>query len=87
MGPHTFNFAEAADLAEATGAAIRVSDMAQAVTWALHLALSAQEENMHVQACMTFTERHRGAAQRTVQALGRWLDRSVEPPIKAPTAR
>jgi len=87
MGPHTFNFAEAADLAEAAGAAIRVSDMAQAVTWALHLALSAQEENLHVQACMTFTEQHRGAAQRTVHALRRWLDSPAEQPIKVPTAR
>ena len=73
MGPHTFNFAEAADLAEQAGAAIRVTDMAQAVTMALHLAESAQEENVHVQACMTFSEQHRGAAQRTVQALRPWL--------------
>ena len=73
MGPHTFNFAEAAELAEAAGAAVRVADMAQAVTMALHLAESAQEENVHVQACMTFTAQHRGAAQRTVQALKPWL--------------
>jgi 3-deoxy-D-manno-octulosonic-acid transferase len=73
MGPHTFNFAEAAELAEQAGAAIRVADMAQAVTMALHLAESAQEENVHVQACMTFSEQHRGAAQRTVQALRPWL--------------
>jgi 3-deoxy-D-manno-octulosonic-acid transferase len=80
MGPHTFNFTEAADLAEQAGAAIRVADMAQAVTMALHLAESAQEENVHVQACLTFSEQHRGAAQRTVQALKPWL-------VKAPTAR
>lgn len=79
MGPHTFNFSEAADLAEAAGAAIRVADMAQAVTMSLHLAASAQEENVHVQACLTFSEQHRGAAQRTVQALRPWL--------KAPTRR
>mgnify|MGYP006283584333 CR=1 FL=1 len=74
MGPHTFNFSEAAELAEQAGAAIRVSDMAQAVTMGLHLALSAQEENVHVQACLTFSDQHRGAAQRTVQALRPWLD-------------
>ena len=77
MGPHTFNFAEAAELAESAGAAIRVNDMAQAVTAALHLALSAQEENVHIQACLTFSEQHRGAAQRTVQALGAWLHRAT----------
>jgi len=27
------------------------------------------DENAHVQACMTFSQAHRGAAQRTAQAL------------------
>jgi 3-deoxy-D-manno-octulosonic-acid transferase len=31
MGPHTFNFAQAAELAQAGGAAVAVSDMAEAV--------------------------------------------------------
>jgi 3-deoxy-D-manno-octulosonic-acid transferase len=69
MGPHTFNFAEAAELAEEAGAAIRVADMAQAVTTALQLATSGPDENAHVQACLDFSAQHRGAAQRTVQAL------------------
>src|SRR5450830_506455 len=37
MGPHTFNFAEAAQLAEAAGAAMRVSDMAAALALAQQL--------------------------------------------------
>ena len=78
MGPHTFNFAEAAQLAEEAGAAIAVQDMAQAVTTALHLAESAQEENVYVQACLNFTEQHRGAAQHTVQALKPWLQAPLE---------
>ena len=69
MGPHTFNFAEAAELAEEAGAAERVSDMAQAVTTAMRMVSSGPDENAHVQACMTFTQAHRGAAQRTVDAL------------------
>ncbi|WP_310627115.1 3-deoxy-D-manno-octulosonic acid transferase [Limnohabitans sp.] len=69
MGPHTFNFAEAAQLAEDAGAALRVADMAQAAITALQLVSFAPDERAHVQACMTFSQAHRGAAQRTVQVL------------------
>jgi 3-deoxy-D-manno-octulosonic-acid transferase len=73
MGPHTFNFAEASQLAEEAGAAIRVADMAQAVTTALQMVNFGPDENAHVQACMEFSKAHRGAAQRTVQALAPYL--------------
>lgn len=69
MGPHTFNFAEAAQLAEEAGAALRVDDMAQAVTTALQMVSSGPDECAHVQACSEFSQAHRGAARRTVQAL------------------
>lgn len=73
MGPHTFNFAEAAQLAEEAGAALRVADMAQAVTTALQMVKFGPDENAHVQACMAFSQAHRGAAQRTAQALMPYL--------------
>jgi len=69
MGPHTFNFAEAANLAEAAGAALRVQDMAQGMTTALQLVNSGVDENAHVAACLAFSQAHRGAAQRTVEAV------------------
>jgi 3-deoxy-D-manno-octulosonic-acid transferase len=69
MGPHTFNFAEAAQLAQEAGAALRVADMAQGVTTALHMVRSGPDENAHIQACVNFSQAHRGAAERTVQAL------------------
>ena len=69
MGPHTFNFAEAAQLAQEAGAALRVQEMAQAVMTALQMVRSGPDENAHVQACMAFSQAHRGAAQRTAQAL------------------
>jgi 3-deoxy-D-manno-octulosonic-acid transferase len=74
MGPHTFNFAEAAQLAEEAGAALRVADMAQAVTTALQMVRFGPDENAHVQACMAFSQAHRGAAQRTVRALLPYLE-------------
>lgn len=69
MGPHTFNFAEAAQLAEEAGAAIRAEGIAQAVTTALQLVRSGPDENAHIQACVSFSQAHRGAAERTAQAL------------------
>jgi 3-deoxy-D-manno-octulosonic-acid transferase len=69
MGPHTFNFAEAAELAEEAGAAMRVEDMAQAVTTALQMVRFSPGENAHIHACQVFSQAHRGATQRTAQAL------------------
>jgi 3-deoxy-D-manno-octulosonic-acid transferase len=69
MGPHTFNFAQAAQLAEEAGAALGVQDMAQAITTALQMVRFGPDENAHVQACIAFSQAHRGAAQRTAQAL------------------
>ena len=69
MGPHTFNFSEAARLAQEAGAAVRVEDMPHAVRKALDLATASEQERTHVQACLAFAQAHRGAAQRTAQAL------------------
>ncbi len=73
MGPHTFNFAEAAELALKADAAIRVKDMAQAVTSALQLVCSGPDESNYVSACLAFTQKNKGATQRTVQALKPYL--------------
>ena len=73
MGPNTFNFAEAAQLAEEAGAAIRAEGIAQAVTTALQLVRSGPDENAHIQACVSFSQAHRGAAERTAQALQPYL--------------
>ena len=79
MGPHTFNFAEAAELASLAGAALRVQDMAQGVTTALQLVNSGADENAHVAACLAFSQAHRGAAQRTVEAVVPYLQASDQP--------
>jgi 3-deoxy-D-manno-octulosonic-acid transferase len=73
MGPHTFNFAEAAELAEQAGAALRVEDMAHAIVTALQMVRFGPDENAHVTACLAFAQQHRGAAQCTVQALAPYL--------------
>ena len=73
MGPHTFNFAEAAAQAEAEGAALRVADMAQAVPTALALMNNSDALAKSVAAGLAFAARNRGAAARTVQALQTYL--------------
>lgn len=64
MGPHTFNFAEASDLALAAGAAARVGDLPQAV--ALAQAWLQQPGTLATMrdAALAFSQAHRGAAAR-----------------------
>ena len=61
MGPHTFNFAQAAELALAAGAALREPDMAAAVARAQHIIRSTERERMSARA-LAFAAQHRGAA-------------------------
>lgn len=69
MGPHTFNFAEAADNAQAAGAALRVASLGQGVRAATGLVCDPAALARAIAAATTFTQAHRGAADRTAQAL------------------
>ena len=73
MGPHTFNFLEAADLAEAEGAALRVAGMAEAVQAGLALVGDSAARGKAVAAGLAFSARNRGATDLTVAALRRYL--------------
>ena len=74
MGPHTFNFAEAAELAQAAGAALRVESLAQAVEVAQTLANDAQARCAMVSAATAFSTAHRGAVEKTVAAVQALLE-------------
>jgi len=63
MGPHTFNFAEAAELSLGAGAAIRVDDLEAGIRRAVALA-SDPARNQWVHRAFAFSAAHRGAAQR-----------------------
>lgn len=69
MGPHTFNFAEAAELSEEAGAARRVESMAEGVQAALALARDVAARDAAKFASRRFAEAHRGAAQKTAEAI------------------
>lgn len=69
LGPHTFNFAQAAEAACSAGAAQRVADMAQGVRAACDWVSNTRRLALgHTQAAQ-FAHAHRGAAQRTTHAL------------------
>ncbi len=68
MGPHTFNFAQAAELSLAAGAALREPDLAHAVRRAIALAADPQRQAL-AQRALDFTAQHRGAAQRMAEAV------------------
>ena len=82
MGPHTFNFSEAAELAQREGAAQRVAHIGEAVRIAAGLAAAATTDidarragartsgaAPSPQNALAFSARHRGAARRMVRQI------------------
>lgn len=77
MGPHTFNFAEAAEQALAAGAALRVADIAEAVAVASRLATDPNTLRLAKFSASDFALAHRGAAKQLALALGQLLVEST----------
>ena len=69
MGPHTFNFAQAAALAQAAGAAFELADMGLAVEKALQLLQSRAQLEQAQLASLRWSQAHCGAAERTALAV------------------
>ena len=68
MGPHSFNFADAARLALAAGAAVRVGAISDGVSRSSSIA-RANDRSAWSERSTTFALAHRGAAQRTAKAV------------------
>ncbi|MEO8249320.1 MAG: 3-deoxy-D-manno-octulosonic acid transferase, partial [Burkholderiales bacterium] len=83
MGPHTFNFAEAAELSRAAGAAIRVDSMEAAVRTAVGLAGNQTARAAAAEAARGFTGAHRDAARNTAAAIEQVL--ANEQPTERPS--
>ncbi|MDR7307974.1 3-deoxy-D-manno-octulosonic acid transferase [Rhodoferax saidenbachensis] len=69
MGPHTYNFAEAAQLAAEAGAAFACADLAQALDRATAMLHDDAALAQAQQAALGLGAAHRGAALRTAQAV------------------
>lgn len=70
MGPHTFNFALAAELSEEAGAAVRVDSFEQALPAAFDILKAARHDLMQGLA-LGFARAHRGAAFRMAESIAR----------------
>ena len=66
LGPHTFNFAQAAQGALEAGAAVRVADAVEAMRVARELDADASRRQAMGAAGLAFVEAHRGAVERFV---------------------
>ena len=69
MGPHTFNFSEAAALAIEAGAALRVATMVEAIEAAVALAQDRHRQALFAECARNFSNAHRGAVDRTASAV------------------
>ena len=69
MGPSTFNFAQAARLAAAAGAATREDSMGQALQTAVNLARDSPGRAAMAARATRFASAHRGAADKTADAI------------------
>ncbi len=76
MGPHTFNFAQAAELALEAGAAQRVPDMAAGVqaAWVVAGHAGTSTHQALKQRALGFAGAHKGAAQRMAQVVLQWAN-------------
>ncbi|MFY7857438.1 MAG: 3-deoxy-D-manno-octulosonic acid transferase [Rubrivivax sp.] len=69
LGPHTFNFALAAELALEAGAAWRAGDLSAALNQVRAVLASPHERSAAVARALTFAQAHRGAADRMAEAI------------------
>lgn len=69
MGPHTFNFSEAAQLAQEAGAALRVESLEAGMRAALALTADAMRHEVAAEAALRFAGAHQGAARKTAAAV------------------
>ena len=73
MGPHTFNFSQAAGMALKHGAATRVSTMAEAVHVAYRLATQEEACVKASKSASEFAQAHQGAVARCLAWMQPWL--------------
>ena len=77
MGPHTFNFAQAAELSLQAGASLRVADLREGVVRACELAISPDRRE-YVERSLAFAAAHRGAALKMARRIAALLVQASE---------
>lgn len=73
IGPHTFNFEQATEMAIAAGAALRVQDSSDLARHLQTLFADAGKQNTMRAAALRFSNESRGATERTLSLLQQYL--------------
>jgi 3-deoxy-D-manno-octulosonic-acid transferase len=73
IGPHTFNFEQATEMAIAAGAALRVQDSSDLARHLQTLFADAGKQNALRTAALRFSNESRGATGRTLSLLQQYL--------------
>jgi len=73
IGPHTFNFEQATEMAIAAGAALRVQDSSDLARHLQTLFADAGKQNAMSAAALRFSNESRGATERTLSLLNQYL--------------
>lgn len=76
VGPHTYNFADAAEAAVAAGAALRVADASALAFTVTELLGDADRRRVMTGAALDFAAAHRGAGKHTLALIEQLLPRS-----------
>jgi 3-deoxy-D-manno-octulosonic-acid transferase len=92
IGPHTFNFAQATQLAVEAGAAVQVADVAQLTARLRELLGDAQRRERMGKAGLVLMRQHEGATRRTLELVRGVLDSdkvlsTVTPAPRPPSER
>lgn len=74
IGPHTFNFTQASELAVAAGATLRVESAEELVDAATDLLADPARRSTMGEAGKTFASKHQGATRRIMERLAPFLD-------------
>ena len=77
LGPHMFNFAQAADDALQAGAAQCVQDAPSALEAMQQICVQESRRQSMAQAALAFAGAHRGATERTVQLIDEVLQGAI----------
>jgi 3-deoxy-D-manno-octulosonic-acid transferase len=80
MGPHTFNFEQAAEQAVAARAALRVADIGEGVARAIELTRDATHAQWAARAG-AFAQMHKGAAQRMAERIVQLAGARIGAPV------
>lgn len=73
IGPHTFNFTQASELAVKDGAALRVGSKEELVSTAVALLQNPERRAAMAKAGKTFAGKHQGATRRIIELLAPFL--------------